>query len=125
MDIRASPDDPLRLLPKVELHCHVEGTARSSTVAELAAKHGIQLGVEKPEDLYEYSSLSDFLAAFGTVCAAFVDRDDFHRMAYEAAEDAAAGGVVATFSSSIGINDDALLSRFRACKSSTPAPSSS
>ena len=93
MDIRASPDDPLRLLPKVELHCHVEGTARSSTVAELAAKHGIQLGVEKPEDLYEYSSLSDFLAAFGTVCAAFVDRDDFHRMAYEAAEDAAKAGI--------------------------------
>lgn len=92
LDILAGPDDPLRILPKVELHCHVEGTARASTVAELAAKHGIPLGVDTPEDLYEYSSLADFLAAFGTVCAAFVDRDDFHRMAYEAAEDAAKAG---------------------------------
>lgn len=93
MDLSAGPDHELRLLPKVELHCHVEGTARPATVAELAAKHGIPLGVEAPEDLYEYSSLGDFLAAFGTVCSAFVDRDDFHRMAYEAAEDAAAAGI--------------------------------
>lgn len=93
MDVLAGGDDPLRTLPKVELHCHVEGTARAETVAELAAKHGVPLGVERPEDLYEYSSLSDFLAAFGTVCSAFVDRDDFHRMAYEAAEDAAKAGI--------------------------------
>ncbi|MEM9200619.1 MAG: adenosine deaminase [Actinomycetota bacterium] len=92
MRVMAGPDDPLRLLPKVELHCHVEGTARATTVAELAAKHGIPLGVATPEDLYEYSSLADFLAAFGTVCSAFVDRDDFHRMAYEAVEDAAIAG---------------------------------
>ena len=89
----AAPDHPLRSLPKVELHCHVEGTARPATVAELAAKHGIPLGVQAPEDLYSYSSLSDFLAAFGTVCSAFVDQDDFYRMAYEAAEDAAAAGI--------------------------------
>ena len=27
-------------LPKVELHCHVEGTMRPATVAELAARNG-------------------------------------------------------------------------------------
>ncbi|MDP7383438.1 MAG: adenosine deaminase, partial [Acidimicrobiales bacterium] len=63
MNVLAAPDHPLRSLPKVELHCHVEGTARPATVAELAAKHGIPLGVQAPEDLYSYSSLSDFLAA--------------------------------------------------------------
>ncbi|MEO0492887.1 MAG: adenosine deaminase [Actinomycetota bacterium] len=93
MKVSAGPDDPLRLLPKVELHCHVEGTARPETVAELAAKHGVPLGVERPEDLYVYAGLPDFLAAFGTVCSAFVDRDDFHRMAYEATEDAAEAGI--------------------------------
>ncbi len=91
--LHAAPDSPYRSLPKVELHCHVEGTARPSTVAELAAKHGIPLGVETPEDLYSYANLPDFLAAFGTVCSAFVDLDDFHRMAYEATEDAALAGI--------------------------------
>ena len=32
----------LRRLPKVELHCHVEGTLRPATVVDLAHKHGIR-----------------------------------------------------------------------------------
>ena len=92
LQLHAPADAPLRLLPKVELHCHVEGTARAATVAELAAKHGIPIGVDQPEDLYVYQSLPDFLAAFGIVCSVFVDAADFHRMAYEAAEDAAIAG---------------------------------
>ena len=90
--IMAAPDSPYRLMPKVELHCHVEGAARASTVAELAAKHGVPLGVDDPDDLYRYESLADFLNAFGVVCSAFNEPADFHRLAYEAAEDAAAAG---------------------------------
>jgi len=88
----AAADSPLRLLPKVELHCHVEGAARAATVAELAAKHGVPLGVDDPDDLYTYESLADFLNAFATVCSVFVEPEDFHRLAYEAAEDAATAG---------------------------------
>ncbi len=29
-------DSDVRALPKVELHCHIEGTMRAATVAELA-----------------------------------------------------------------------------------------
>lgn len=90
--VSAAADSPLRLLPKVELHCHVEGAARAATVADLAAKHGIPLGVDDPDDLYTYESLADFLNAFATVCSVFVEPEDFHRLAYEAAEDAAAAG---------------------------------
>ncbi len=90
--LHADADSALRALPKVELHCHVEGTARAQTVAELAAKHGVPLGVDDPDDLYTYDSLADFLAAFGTVCSAFIDVEDFHRLAYEACEDAAYAG---------------------------------
>lgn len=92
MSVSAAPDDPLRLLPKVELHCHVEGTARAATVAELGEKHGVPLGVDDPDDLYNYGSLADFLNAFSTVCSVFVEPSDFHRLAYEAAADAAAAG---------------------------------
>lgn len=92
MSIFAAEDSPFRELPKVELHCHVEGTARASTVAELAAKHVVPLGVDDPDDLYTYESLADFLNAFGTVCSVFIEPVDFHRLAYEAAQDAAAAG---------------------------------
>jgi adenosine deaminase len=84
----------IRPLPKVELHRHVEGTARPATVRELAAKHGL------PEpDLsrwYDYDDLTDFLAVFGTVCSVLVDAEDYRRLAYESVEDAAAAGIVHT-----------------------------
>lgn len=91
--LTAPPDAPLRLLPKVELHCHVEGAARAETVAELAVRHLVDIGVEDPAELYEYESLADFLAAFSTVCSVLREPQDFHRLAYEAAEDGAKAGV--------------------------------
>jgi adenosine deaminase len=89
----AAESSPLRLLPKVELHCHVEGTARPATVAELARGHGIDLGVAEPEDLYRYQSLADFLHAFAVVCSVLRTTEDFSRLAYEATADAAKAGI--------------------------------
>lgn len=93
MTLHAPADAAVRAMPKVELHCHVEGAARATTVAELAAAHGVDLGVERPEQLYEYGSLADFLNAFALVCSVLRTPDDFARLAYEAAEDAAAAGI--------------------------------
>ena len=36
-------DEFLRRVPKVELHCHFEGTVRPGTFADLARKHGVEL----------------------------------------------------------------------------------
>jgi len=86
--------DQLRALPKVELHRHLEGTARPATVQELAAKHGLP-----QPDLsrwYDYDDLTDFLDVFGTACSVFVDADDYRRLTYESIEDAAAAGIVHT-----------------------------
>ncbi len=83
----------LRRLPKCELHCHVEGTARVATVQELAAKNHVPLPVEDPADLYTFRNLDHFLEIFGVVCTSLVSPDDFHRVVYECLEDGAAAGV--------------------------------
>jgi adenosine deaminase len=85
--------DPLDRIPKVELHCHVEGTVRPSTVIELAAKAGRPLPVDDPADLYRYDSLDSFLAVFWLVQETFVTPEDWERIAYESLVDAAADGL--------------------------------
>ncbi|HEX2753963.1 MAG TPA: adenosine deaminase [Candidatus Limnocylindrales bacterium] len=85
--------DRFDLIPKVELHCHVEGTVRPATVVELAAKAGRPLPVEDPADLYRYDSLDAFLAVFWLVQETLLTRDDWARIAYESLIDGAAHGL--------------------------------
>lgn len=85
--------DPFDRIPKVELHCHVEGTVRPATVLELARKAGRPLRVEDPADLYRYDSLDSFLAVFWLVQETLVGREDWARIAYESLVDGAAHGL--------------------------------
>lgn len=83
-----------RALPKVELHCHLEGAVRPSTVDELAARHGIALPAGGATALYRFASLDEFIAAYGVVRSVIREPDDWSRIAREAALDAAAAGIV-------------------------------
>jgi adenosine deaminase len=87
-------DDALEQLPKVELHCHVEGTMRPSTVLELAAKNGVPLPTTDLDRLYQYGSLDEFLTVFWIVQSCLATRDDWARLGYEGVVDAAAHGRV-------------------------------
>jgi adenosine deaminase len=87
-------DDALEQLPKVELHCHLEGTMRPSTVLELAARNGVPLPTTDLRELYRYGSLDEFLAVFWLVQSCLQTRDDWARLAYESVVDAAAHGRV-------------------------------
>jgi len=80
-------------LPKVELHCHVEGTVRPATVVELARRNGRPLPVDDPTELYHYDSLDSFLSVFWLVQEMLVEPDDWARIAYESLVDAAAHGL--------------------------------
>ena len=80
-------------LPKVELHCHVEGTVRPVTVLELARRNGRSLPVDDPTELYHYDSLDSFLAIFWLVQELLVEPDDWARIAYESLVDGAAHGL--------------------------------
>lgn len=90
-----SPDEValIRALPKVELHCHLEGCVRPSTLVELAAANGVRLPVDDPTELFQFESLAEFLGVFTLVCSSLQTADDFHRITYEALADAAAVGV--------------------------------
>jgi len=85
--------DAFDRIPKVELHCHVEGTVRPGTVVELARKAGRPLPVDDPAELYRYDSLDSFLAIFWLVQETLVTRDDWARIAYESLVDGAAHGL--------------------------------
>ncbi len=80
-------------IPKVELHCHVEGSVRPATVIELARKRGRPLPVDDPSELYRYDSLDTFLAIFWLVQETISDRDDWARIAYESLVDGARHGL--------------------------------
>lgn len=86
--------DALESLPKVDLHCHVEGTMRPQTVIELARNNGIRLPTDDPTELYRYDSLDGFLEVFWLVQSTLTTRDDWARLGYEAIVDSAAHGVV-------------------------------
>jgi adenosine deaminase len=94
MTLPTTLDEALEQLPKVELHCHVEGTMRPATVLDLAARNGVALPTTDLDQLYRYGSLDEFLAIFWIVQSCLGSRDDWSRLAYESVIDGAAHGRV-------------------------------
>lgn len=86
-------DALIRSLPKAELHVHVEGAVAPATIADLARRNGVDLGVADPAELYRYRDLADFLRVFDLVCRSLRTADDLHRVTFEALGIAAAAGV--------------------------------
>ncbi len=80
-------EEYLRRVPKVELHCHFEGTVRPETFADLAGKHGVELPTQETDKLYDYDSIYEFLKIFAMVSSTLRDEEDFARTAYESIED--------------------------------------
>jgi adenosine deaminase len=79
-------DDFLRLLPKVELHCHLAGTLRPATLMLLAKKHGVRL--PRPmHELYVYKDFYDFIDILRQIALVLVHADDFALAIYEALQD--------------------------------------
>jgi len=80
-------------IPKVELHCHVEGTVRASTVVDLARRNRRRLPTDDPTELYRYDSLDSFLKIFWLVQELISDREAWARVAYESVVDGALHGL--------------------------------
>jgi aminodeoxyfutalosine deaminase len=89
------PSAFVRALPKVQLHCHLEGTVRAATFRELAAHHGVESAraTGPLEATYAFEAFGDFLLTFAEVCKALQHPDDYARIARDYAVDATADRV--------------------------------
>lgn len=87
-------------IPKIDLHRHLEGSLRLSTLAEIAHQHGVDLPSMSLEELRPYVQVVDdapdflgFLAKFKLLRRFYSSRETVERIAYEAVADAAADNV--------------------------------
>ncbi len=87
-----------RLLPKAELHVHLDGSLRPATLIDLADAAGLPLPTREPGALARHMAaaardLEDYLSRFALTVAVLQTPQALERVAYEMVEDAAADGV--------------------------------
>jgi aminodeoxyfutalosine deaminase len=81
----AAPDRPnsfIRLLPKAELHLHLEGAIQATTLLELKHRHGQSGSLAEVEKLYRYSDFDSFLMAFKAVTEHLRSPEDYELITY-------------------------------------------
>ncbi len=107
MDRRSSISDPmlyetLKGIPKVELHRHLEGSLRLTTLAEIARQCRMDLPGYEVEDIRSLVQMTvedeanpgAYLSKFGALRGFFQSPEIIDRLVYEAVADAAADGIV-------------------------------
>lgn len=92
-------EEIIKKLPKTDLHVHLDGSLRLSTLIELAKKRKITLPSYSEEGMRRlvfkknYKSLSEYLQGFAFTVAVMQDEESVERIAYELAIDNFAEGV--------------------------------
>ncbi|RME53097.1 MAG: adenosine deaminase family protein [Deltaproteobacteria bacterium] len=93
------PEAFLQRLPKTDLHVHLDGSLRLSTLIELAREYNVALpsyteaGLRETVFKERYQSLSEYLKGFGYTVAVLQSEMALERCAYELARDNQEEGV--------------------------------
>ena len=98
------PNSAIASLPKIQLHCHLEGTLRPETFVELTQRYGISTryrpgaddvaGPTDPAEVYRFADFNEFLLTFAAVSRSLASPDDYARLAREFVADAIAQNVL-------------------------------
>lgn len=87
----------LRLMPKAELHLHIEGTLEPELIFKLAQRNQVRLpyaSVEALRAAYDFKDLQSFLDIYYAGASVLLHEQDFFDMAWAYLEKAAADNVV-------------------------------
>ena len=82
-------EDFIREVPKTDLHVHLDGSLRLSSLIELAQSRGVKLPSYTEEGMRElvfkerYKDLVEYLHGFGFTCAVMQDAEALERVTYE------------------------------------------
>ena len=86
----------IKRLPKVELHCHLDGSLRINTILDIAKQKKVQLPTYNPNELFKLISLDkqkvsleDYIDRFDLTLSVLQDDDSLERVSYELIEDLA------------------------------------
>jgi adenosine deaminase len=96
----AADREILLRLPKAELHCHLDGSARPQTLIDLAREHGVEMPRATAAELRDFMlvrdarNLEDYLGRFDVTLSVMQHAEALERVAFELAEDAHADGVL-------------------------------
>ena len=90
----------IKKLPKVELHCHLDGSLRINSIIDIAKKNKIKLPTNEPNQLSKLISLNkqkvsleDYIALFDIPLSVMQDEDSLDRISYELMEDLSSDNV--------------------------------
>jgi adenosine deaminase/aminodeoxyfutalosine deaminase len=85
----------IRRLPKAELHLHLEGTVRPSTLVELSSRHDAKpLTLPEAEAIYQFTDFTGFIEAFKAVTRQLIHPEDYELIAWRMIQRLAEQGVV-------------------------------
>lgn len=69
------------LVPKAELHCHIEGAASPALVRKQAQKYGADISGFISGDSYVWSDFTEFLVAYDGAASLFRSEEDYAQLA--------------------------------------------
>jgi adenosine deaminase len=84
------------VIPKAELHVHLEGTAPPALIRRLAERHGMPVpaGVFADEDTFAWTGFLDFLKTYDLAASLVRTPDDYRDVTYAYLSQCAAEGAV-------------------------------
>src|ERR1700685_1518240 len=80
--LQRTPSSFIRLLPKAELHLHLEGSIEPRTLLELRERHGEPGSLADADRIYRYADYQGFLMAFKAVTDHLRTAEDYELITY-------------------------------------------